>query len=75
MSYKRFAVYEKENLSLRLASIGATRWRSKNDTNVKIFERIDFWKNGDFQLESQYKCVYYELSVSVYKILNSKEFN
>jgi len=74
-SYKRFSVYEKENPSFRLASIGATRWRSKNDAIVKIFGRIDFWKNGDFQLESQYKCVYYELLVSLYNILNYKEFN
>jgi hypothetical protein len=74
-SYKRFAVYEKEKPSLRLASIGATRWRSKNDAIVKIFGRIDFWKNEDFHPGNQYKCVYYELLVSLYNILNSKEFN
>jgi len=68
-------VYEKEKLSLRLASIGVTRWRSKNNAIVKIFGRIDFWKNEDFHPGNQYKCVYYKLLVSLYNISNSKEFN
>lgn len=74
-SYKRFAVYEKEKPSLRLASIGATRWRSKNDAIVKIFGRIDFWINGDLSPENQYKFVYIELLLSLYNISNCNQFN
>ncbi|KAL4083714.1 hypothetical protein QTP88_029030 [Uroleucon formosanum] len=42
-SYKRLAVYHKENPSLKLAGSVATRWRSRNDAIVKIFGRIEFW--------------------------------
>lgn len=77
-SLKRQHMYTEESPAYKLGAIGATatRWRSRSDASVKIFGRIDNWT-----LESQVdqsrpaKYVFYELTVALYKISLSKEFN
>ncbi|XP_025416538.1 uncharacterized protein LOC112687804 isoform X2 [Sipha flava] len=74
-SYKRLAVYHKENPSLKLAASVATRWRSRNDAIVKIFGRIDFWIKGDLSPENESKFAYIQLLVALYEISISNQFN
>ncbi|XP_025196206.1 zinc finger MYM-type protein 1-like [Melanaphis sacchari] len=74
-SYKRLAVYNKENPSLKLAASVATRWRSRNDAIVKIFGRIDFWIKGDLSTENESKFVYIQILVALYEISISNQFN
>lgn len=45
-------MYGKEKSSLRLASIEATRWRSKNDAIVKIFDGICYNVNLNSEINT-----------------------
>jgi len=74
-SYKRLAVYNKENPSLKLAASVATRWRSRNYAIVKIFGRIDFWIKSDLSTENESTFFYIELLVALYEISISNQFN
>lgn len=75
-SLKRQQKYKEENPAFKLGAIGATRWRSRSDASVKIFGRIDNWISESQKEQSQpAKYMFYELTVALYKMSLSNEFN
>lgn len=71
-SYKRLKVYDGTGSALKLSSIGATRWRSKNDALCKIFGSYNTWKTSE---PVRYTAVYKNVVPALKKIADCTEFS
>ncbi|EZA59350.1 Zinc finger MYM-type protein, partial [Ooceraea biroi] len=75
-SHKRLSVYLHQNRRVRLAAIGATRWRSRSDATTKMFGRFHYWFDSEVTGKtSQSETVFVSLVMTLCIIGNSKEFN